>query len=193
MSRVLEKTLTLLREHRYKDLLHKAKQFLHRKLYLSLKYPLLLWIMEHDSRFNVSNNYLPGILRAAPVRKYELAKIKLCNIKRQWDDMIMSLEDTATFGFIVGGDEKRYREYVRAVYERMNMDASIIPGNIDKNVAGVQKTIASLTQNGYDMHKGIVVLDERNVMIDGLHRSSILWKQFGGTHEITVLRIFYCR
>ena len=152
--------------------------------------------MKDDPRFTLSDGWLRGLLNR-PAKNYRITTVKLRDLKHcreVWDNETVFLQDTPTFAYIVNGDEQRYREYVRAVCEYVSvMDETFIPAVIEDNIAGVQKTIESITNDGYDLSRFPIIVDDKNFILDGLHRSSILWKQFGPEHEITVLKIYYSR
>ncbi len=191
MGTILQKAIRLILEGRYRELFAKSLHRLSLMPYYLWKRPLLYKQMRQDTRFTISDSLLKMIL-SSPVKKYTIENIRLGSIKRRWNEQIMNLTDTATFAYIVHGDEKIYREYVRTVYEKiLHMDENIISDNIEKNIAGVHKTIETLAHEGYDIHRGAVVVDEENIIIDGLHRSSILYKQYGSDYEIPVLRIYH--
>ena len=186
------KAFQLLKERKYKELYFSVNRYIRRVHYSLWEYPALLRTMEHDTRFYVSNELLRKLL-LYPVDHYAIETMKLSEAKSSngWRGKIIPLNETETFAFIVNGDEKVYREYLRISYEFHGM--SNIAPKIDSRVAGVPKTIEDITQYGYEITKGAVVVDDLNVVMDGLHRCSILYKLFGANHEIQVLRIYYRR
>lgn len=62
-----------------------------------------------------------------------------------------------------------------------------INSNLNDSVKRIQDLERSLDK-GYDPSKCTVVLRKNNVLIDGGHRCSLLYKKYGGEHKILVVR-----
>ena len=196
MSTLWEKAAHLIRQKKYGDLLRNSMKFavlhvVNIRWYVSGRSKMFN-TMKNDSRFQVSDALLHNLLNGCPVKKYELSRIRLCDIKRQWHNQIMSLNETATYAYIINGDEERYCSYVRTVNEDSGVkDTHILADIVEKDLARIPNTIASITSEGYDIRRGAVVIDDHDIILDGIHRSCILWKKYGPKHEIPVLRIYY--
>ena len=191
----------LLRERRLWELIRRglrrtiifaASYTFYARWYSSGRYAMFR-TMKDDPRFTVSDAQLMSIL-ATPVKKYEVSRVRAGSLKRNWDGQIMPLSETATYAYVINGDEERYRKYVRTVNEGVGItDEKKLADIVEKDLARLKNTTASVMNEGYDVCRSAVVVRDRNIIMDGIHRSCILWKKFGPDYEFPVLRIYYSR
>ena len=66
----------------------------------------LLW----DSRFELDEVFFNRRIKFRNLRRYEISKMKLKDIKRGWKGKMLSLEDVSPFKFLQG-DIEDYEEY----------------------------------------------------------------------------------
>ncbi len=197
------KAKQLIREKKYKEFLVKTVMFFPHHIFLKcyrlVGRPLLLRRMRNDSRFyvgdtwlnNDGNDMLKNYIISQPVRKYEIDTIKLGDINIQLQDKKSSLCDSPIYTYI-RGDEESYRAFSRKCFEYWHPDEDI-HALIDRDVARYNDTIRRITNDGYDIRKGAIIVDDHNVLLDGAHRSCVLMSLFGPEYEISVLKIYYMR
>ena len=150
---------------------------------------LLMKKMKNDKRFYIRDDILRQIVHKKP-KGYEVCKIRLGDIKRAWKGRIYSLTEVSPYAYITQGDKERYIAYIKKHFEGRELSEEEFDEIIRRWIARIDDTISSVKRYGYDVHKGIVVLDERNTVWDGQHRSCVLLSQFGPEYEITVLKIY---
>ena len=201
ISRLMRKSVKLLRQGHYLELLRKSlrrirsfiiSRIVYPKYYISGKNKLFCQI-KNDTRFHTGDKIIRSILNYRPVIKYDVEKVRAGDLKRYWHGKIIPLSETATFAYIVNGDKKRYIEYVRTVYEEAMFDETEIEGIIKNDLAKIPYLIEKITREGYDILKDAVIIDNDNVIREGLHRTSILWRNFGSDYEFPVLKIYYAK
>ncbi|MBO4285671.1 MAG: hypothetical protein J5895_05535 [Alphaproteobacteria bacterium] len=114
------------------------------------------------------------------IKKYEIRKIKLKDIKREWYDKTYRLEECSPFAYL-NGDKERYQKYVRqnAQYSPFKMSAKRFDA-----------LVSSLNQNGFDEKHMPVIDATKNVIMDGQHRCCWLLKKYGGDFEVTALFLY---
>ena len=157
---------------------------------------LLLKKMKNDTRFKISDDWLyPNedlqTLKAFtkwPVKKYELAAVKLKDIKTNGGS---PLSGCAQFAYAVNGDKECYIASITNFLTHMDMSNEEIKYRLKEILVRFENTRRSMLMNGYDIHKGIIAVNKNNFILCGTHRSSILWSIYGPDYEITVLRIYY--
>ena len=62
-----------------------------------------------------------------------------------------------------------------------------VPAKLDNSLLKVENLEEKL-KTGYDPSRAIIVLKKDNTLIDGYHRCSELYRQYGGNHKILVVR-----
>ena len=190
-KRIFLMAMNLIREGRYRELFQRIRYSM---TAYSPSYNLwgrshLMKEMKNDSRFYIRDDILRSILHKKPA-KYEICKIRLGDIKRDWKGTIYSLTEVSPYAYITQGDKERYIAYIKKHFEGRELSKEEFDNIVRRWIARKDDTISSVKHNGYDVHKGIIVLDERNTVWDGQHRSCVLLSQFGPDYEVTVLRIY---
>ena len=69
------------------------------------------------------------------------------------------------------------------------MDTSDALGSWQEKEKRLEK---SIDENGYDPSKCAIVLDKNNIVVDGQHRSCILYYKYGGNYAVKVIREKSC-
>ena len=203
-ARRIVKAKRLIRERRYNELLLKTTKFFVRKLnlrrYIYEKYtrPRLIEKMQNDTRFHIGETWTKTVgddlwkgLFGSIVRKYEIDRVKLKDIKWHYCGHSFSLSDTLVYAYLMTGDEETYKKHARDHFERCKFKGKILRKLVDDDLARFKNTVKIITSNGYDIRKGAIIVNENNVLCDGLHRGCILWSIYGPDYEIPVLRIYY--
>lgn len=115
----------------------------------------------------------------------ELVKIALKDIRRKWKGKLYSLEEVSPFKYLEKRDKKIYTSYV---CKHFSADRQPSESELEKALSDFNKLEASINENGYDLSRSIIALNQDNVVIDGQRRACILLYKYGGDHEITVIR-----
>ncbi len=198
MNILFKKTKKLINQHRYSEFLYKLIDFIILHI-INVNWYLfgrtdMLRAIKNDNRFNISDKNLTDVLNRFPIKKYAVEQIKLGAIKYNWQGQLCSINETATYDYISNNNLERYINYIKIVktdsFGRINKQISDI---IIKDLAKCRNIVDAILTKGYDVQKSIVIINDRNVLIDGLHRTSILFKNFGHEYEIAVLKIYYKR
>ena len=203
-ARRIVKAKRLIRERKYNELLFKAARFVIRKMNLRRhiyeKYTRtrLIERMQNDTRFHIGNTWLKSagtdlweVLLHSTVRKYEIDTIKLKDIRWLFYGHLYSLSDTLVYNYLMTGDEETYKKHAREHFAQRKFKGKILQKLVDDDLARFKNTVKVITDNGYDIRKGAIIVDEKNGLRDGLHRGCVLWSIYGPDYEIPVLRIYY--
>lgn len=182
MNRFL-KAMQLIKEGGYKEVRQKT-------VYNLWERGMLIEKVKNDKRFYVSDDTARRICQNQP-KRYDVCKIRIGEIQREWKGKLYLLTEVSPYAYITQGDTKRYVRYVKKHYDNKNISCEAIDEIVQKRITSVNHTIASIKRDGYDIYKGIVIIDDRNVVLDGQHRCCTLLSLFGCECEITVLRIYY--
>lgn len=120
--------------------------------------------------------------------KYELVRIKLGDIKREWCDKkekkIYSLKDVSPYKYLETGDKKIYEQYIKK-----HIDLDACSENTAWDVKRFDDLFKSVKKYGYDPKKCVICVNENNVILDGQHRACCLLYLHGEEYEINVLKI----
>ncbi len=138
----------------------------------------LLW----DSRFELDEVFFNRRIKFRNLRRYEISKMKLKDIKREWQGEMLSLEDVSPFKFLQG-DTKDYEEYCNIHQNKMRHNVSV-----DK----YKDLIKNIEEKGFDTKK-IIVVGYNDEIVDGQHRCCYLLYKFGREYEIDVLKVDLCK
>ncbi len=116
-------------------------------------------ILLEDDRFIINIGFFNNLLAGRYIRKYEICKIKLSDIKKGRDPN-NKFEDTSAYKALNNDGENAY----------------------------FKGLIQSLEKDGYD-EKYMIVMDYDNVLLDGNHRRTWLYMKYGPDYEVNVLKI----
>lgn len=132
-----------------------------------------------DPRFDLDDEFMYRAFEFARIGGYEVAEIRLGDIRRVWYDMrAYRLDECAPYRYL-GGDARVYDDYCRANSKQSFFEMS--KGRFDSLIKSMET---------YDPRRMPVVLGKRNVILDGQHRCCILLKRFGPDYRIKVVRVF---
>ena len=184
-----------MRDGEYKELIDEILKIARRKIiwfchnHFRKKYMFLK--MKNDPRFMIKEPRFNGddflnMLLYRPIKKYEVCKIKLGDIRqlsigRSSNRVVMKLSDASPYKYLVNNENKIYEEYcekVKAVGDVRSMEQ-------------FKKLIAQVEQENYDIKKGAIVLNDKNILMDGQHRACIMLKKFGSDYVVDVVRLYY--
>ncbi len=132
-----------------------------------------------DKRFIFNDDFVWMTLEPSLVLDYHVEKIKLKEIKRQYFyGNIISLKECEPYLFLCG-DKESYKKYTK-FHEEHNL-----PSMTEERF---NELIRSINKNGYN-EKYILVINEKNIILDGQHRACILLYKYGEDYEQKVLKV----
>lgn len=119
-----------------------------------------------DKRFKINEDYYQEALKNKAF-SYKIKKIKCSDIKIRYSfgKKIRNLSETEAYQYLKGD---------KSVYDHA-------PVRFDN-------LIKSLEESGYDK-KFITLVDEKNILLDGRHRTTWLMSKYGDDFELEVLEI----
>ena len=133
-----------------------------------------------DNRFLLDPEFCYFELEMMRISKYEIVEMTLGSILRRWfDGKYYRLKECAPYRYLTGDDEA-YREYSRYHEEH---------GLSMMTRERFQQLIESVERNGYD-ERHVLVVDQKNVIMDGQHRACILLAKYGEAHQVKVLKVW---
>ena len=130
-----------------------------------------------DPRFELDYDFFYRSLEMMPLMAYEVAEVRLGDIRRIWFDQRSYPLDRLPPYRYVEGDVDGYERYCRDNAEtgyRMSRD----------RFDALRESMSD-----YDERRMPVVVGRGNFLMDGQHRSCILMKRFGPDRRIKVLRL----
>ena len=130
-----------------------------------------------DPRFELDCDFFYRGLEMFPLSGYEVAEIRLGDIRRIWPDQRAYPLDALPPYRYIGGDVEGYERYCR---ENAETGFRMSRARFD----ALRESMAE-----FDARRMPVVVGCGNFLMDGQHRSCILLKKFGPDHKIKVLRL----
>lgn len=133
--------------------------------------------MLHDDRFRLDYEFFYKALETVKLVNYEIIDIKLGDIMRCWRGKIIPLSQTHPFKYLQGEIEqyKRYTEVNKKIF-----GYSMTTDRFEK--------LKESLESGFDP-MFMPVLDEKNCLRDGQHRSCLLLHKHGPDYVIKAIRI----
>lgn len=140
--------------------------------------------IQEDNRFYIDEFNLNRITQW-PIISYTLEKVRLNQIVREIDGIRIPITETEVYR-LINEEPNAEEDYVKYCDKRCI-------GNPKRSVEEVRKLYKSMyiDDNDYDPHKGIMIIDSKYRIVEGLHRTCILHKKCGPEYEIEVLKIEY--
>ncbi len=125
------------------------------------------------------------LISGSKITHYRYSFIPLGKIRRSKDGQFTSLRETVNYRFLSRNDSKEvYKEYLRYANDKSNRRDN--PNRSPEQFLKLKKEL--LCGGGYNPNKGIIVLDQYNNVLIGLHRACILLKAYGEECRIPVLK-----
>ncbi len=145
----------------------------------------------NDKKFILPNDFYLRTVENSFIAKYEICKIKLKDITRYDQGKYTSIKEWAPYQFLLG-KEKDYIDYCLN-YRRtdyMNLDDKKFEEYVKKNCINDYKVlIKKLEEKKYNKKYPIIIDENNNMILDGLHRASYLMYKYGENYKIKVLKI----
>lgn len=131
-----------------------------------------------DPRFELDDEYVYRAMEFAVIRQYEVAEVRLGDIRRVWFDLrAYRLDECSPYRYL-NGDKETYERYCRENSRRSRFQMSC---------ERFDALRASMSE--FDDRHLPLVFGPNNIILDGQHRCCILLKKFGPDHRIRVIRV----
>lgn len=140
--------------------------------------------MRADTRFYIDAANM-DYLAHLNILNYEVTRIKIGSILRDYKDGLYTLDKTLPYKAITHPDDSNVQE----AYTQYCNEARNQIGTEDRSLNGLHKLNADLQANPYDPLKGVVVIDQYNIILEGQHRSCIMLAEHGPDYSITAVRV----
>lgn len=151
----------------------------------------------NDNRILLSDDCIVRNLDTRIVRDYQIESIELDKLKAIRKGNVNYIYELAPYKYLTDNN-KYYSEYIN--YCRLNRrndfyDYSESEFNKLDDTFFIDQfwhLYSEFNAKNYNDSKRLIVVDkETNYILDGLHRASILYHEFGGNYKINVLMIHY--
>ena len=141
--------------------------------------------LEKDSRFKIHKKELDWLFSKLHIYKYSFEEIQLGKLRRLADDRLISLSETVNYKFITNPEDlslkSQYKEYCK--------DQENLSDNPERSHLIYANLKDELLSNQYDPKKAVIIINQYNIIEDGLHRSCILLAQYGEKYKVKVVKI----
>jgi len=138
------------------------------------------WLCESLKSRNIA---LPPLETISVFDDYEITNVALKDIRRKWRGKLYSLDEVSPYKYLQTRDKRIYADYIQK-----HIDLGMSSPDADKSPTRFEALEQSINKNGYDPSKCVIVLDKNNNIIDGQHRSCILYYKYGGDFTVKVVR-----
>lgn len=141
--------------------------------------------IKKDNRFYIDEFTFDTHLKISKMLSYKIEKIRLGDILRQQDNKIFPMKYSDVYKYLENDVNKKekYNKYI---------DNVLIGDDKRRHSTYIyDKLINELSEEEYDIKKGIIIVNQLNIIMDGQHRTSILLKKYGENFKIDVLKITY--
>ena len=141
------------------------------------KYSALNLTKREDIAF--SSDFVWHTLEMMFISNSEIINLPLKDLKREWfDGSIYDLTECSPYLYLCG-NKKKYQEYIE-FHKNNNLPVM--------SVKRYENLIKSVKEKGYD-NKHLIVIDQRNVILDGQHRACILCYLNDKNKEFKILKV----
>ncbi len=147
----------------------------------------------NDKRFILPNDFYLRTAENSFITKYEICQIKLKDITRYDQGKYTSIKEWGPYQFLLG-KEKDYIDYCLN-YRRtdyMNLSDKEFEKYIKKQcINDYNLLIKNLKKKNYNEKYPIIIDENNNMILDGLHRASYLMYKHGENYKIKVLKLWF--
>ncbi len=134
-----------------------------------------------DKRFNIDDEFAYFYLEGRLIKKYEVIKLPLKEIKREWLGDFISLTECYPYRYLQSRDPKIYDEYCEINMKKYKTSVM--------SIERFEQLVESIDKKGFDS-KNLVIVNEDNIIADGQHRCCYMMYKYGENYEMPVLRIY---
>ena len=128
---------------------------------------------------------LPGESAYYWTGHYEIANVRLGELRRFWKGSAVPLGETDLGRFAKGGHDGGLRAY----YEEMARMTNHSAESVAESVAESERLFAKLETSSYDPSVCCITVNGDNVILDGFHRSCFLLAKHGPDSAVKVVRV----
>lgn len=140
--------------------------------------------LQNDTRFHIDPEVLEVLVKR-PISSYKLDTIPVGRIHRLWGHRVFSLYKTKPYTYLKAEDKSEVREMYQNYCQIAKVDKA------ERSEKTFENLIDTFDESVYDVHKGIIIVDQYDFIVDGQHRSCILLKNYGEAQPVQVLRVHY--
>ena len=140
----------------------------------------------HDGRFRINPDAVE-MVTSRPIKRYKLCEIRVGKIRRMWKNRVFSLYKTTPYRYLADSKNPQMIEQYDAYCEIAKID------NPDRSREAFEKLYDEFDVEAYDIKKGIIIIDQLNLIVEGQHRAIILLTKHGEKCKIPVLKLYYAR
>ena len=141
--------------------------------------------LESDKRFHISKTELDWLFSKLKIYKYECVDIEIGRLRRFDGKKIISLKETINYKYLENPNDKR----ISNLYEQYCKEQENLLDNPDRSRTIFDKLRDDILDTEYNPQNGIIIINQYNIIEDGLHRSCILLKKHGPDFVVKVLKI----
>ena len=135
-----------------------------------------------DNRFYINKLDLERISKNQIV-SYKFIDIPVGTIKRYLDKKIFSLYKTDAYMYLENPDNPnskiRYQEYCKNSCFDYEIRGEKVFNELEDDIS----------KNEYNPTKGVIVVDQHRIIMDGQHRACILLKKYGPKYKVKVVMV----
>lgn len=138
-----------------------------------------------DKRFFIKESEAARIVWNESVKKYLLESVSLGDIRRCLNSRVFSIKETESYKYILDPENEKTRGEYGLYCKENTMEFE------KHSVVSFDELIEQMDNEDYDIQKGVIVVNQLNIIVDGLHRTCYLLNKYGDDHKITVLKVFF--
>lgn len=138
-----------------------------------------------DKRFSIStDNTFYSISRLCVVT-YMFCKARLGSLSWNSRDGLYSLDKALPYIYLCNRFDpvvyQKYEDYCNSPQNRIGTDS--------RSPSSLIRLVQTIEAEGYDPEKGAIIVDQFGIVLDGLHRCSVLLYLFGPDYVAQVVRV----
>ena len=138
-----------------------------------------------DKRFSIStDNTFYSISRLCVVT-YTFCKTRLGSLLWNSKDGLYSLDRALPYIFLCNMSDsiiyQKYEEYCNSPQNKIGTDS--------RSPSSLIRLMQTIKVEGYDPKKGAIIVDQFGIVLDGLHRCSVLLYLFGPDYVAQMVRV----
>ena len=141
--------------------------------------------LEKDPRFRIDDKELDWLFLKLRIYKYSFETLEIGRLRRFVNGKIVSIKETINYKLIMDPTNSDLLEE----YQKYCENNDNLLDNPDRSRLVYLKLRDELTNTRYDPKKAVIIVNQYNIIEDGLHRSCILLAQNGEKYKINVLKI----
>lgn len=141
--------------------------------------------LERDNRFRIDDKELDWLFSNLHIYSYSFETIEVGKLRRFTEGRIWSISDTINYKYLIHPEDSA----ISANYKKYCEDKENLLDNPDRSQASFFRLRDDLSNNEYDPQKAVIIINQYNIIEDGLHRSCILLAQHGENYKIKVVKI----